>query len=338
MNTKWIKRIKRLFDHKAIVLMYHRVADLLFDPFELGVSPENFEKQLQVLTKKYNVIKVSELVRQLRERSVASKTVCVSFDDGYWDNYFTARPLLNNYQCPASFYIVSGSVGNTQPFWWDELQHIFLNNPRLPKRLSLVINGERVESELENDGVLTNEQWQKHRKWLFTEQPVSQRSAIFVRIWERLKPLASAQREKVLEELRSLSQSCPFYKEGELPINDRQLRTIAGNPLFEIGVHTISHPSLSLLDRKKQCQEVESCRDELETRCHKPIHTLSYPYGDYNEETLSVVKEQKMLGGLTTGEHIVTKRTDPYCMGRFQVKNWSGKEFEKRLTAWFNQY
>ena len=50
--------IKRIIDFlrpketKALVLMYHRVCDIETDPWQLAVSPNNFESQIKALKKK----------------------------------------------------------------------------------------------------------------------------------------------------------------------------------------------------------------------------------------------------------------------------------------------
>ena len=67
------------------------------------------------------------------------------------------------------------------------------------------------------------------------------------------------------------------------------------------------------------------------------MHTISYPYGDYNDVTLDIVKEQRLKGAFTTDEWIVNKRTSPIRIGRFQVKNWTGCEFQSQLRQWFKK-
>ncbi|MEJ7830493.1 MAG: hypothetical protein WKF91_19950, partial [Segetibacter sp.] len=72
--------------------MYHRIADINRDPWQLAVTPEHFEQNLTLLQKKFNVITVSELVEQLNNKSITSDSVCLTFDDGYADNYLFAKP------------------------------------------------------------------------------------------------------------------------------------------------------------------------------------------------------------------------------------------------------
>lgn len=83
--------------------MYHRVARVSFDPWELCVSPENFEQQLDVLSKRNKVIPLDELIDQLKKGRIFKNVVSITFDDGYIDNYTVAKPLLENFNLPATF-------------------------------------------------------------------------------------------------------------------------------------------------------------------------------------------------------------------------------------------
>jgi len=62
---------------------------------------------------------------------------------------------------------------------------------------------------------------------------------------------------------------------------------------------------------------------------------LAYPYGDYGDTTLAVVKKEKLAAAFTTCGQTVTRRSDLFRLGRFQVMNWNGEEFERQLRAWF---
>lgn len=119
---KLLSNIKKLFIQRSVVLMYHRIATAAHDHWQLCVSPRHFEEQLQVL-KRYKVIGLHELVS-----SVPRNGVAISFDDGYIDNYTTAKPLLEKYSLPATFFITNNNIGKQAEFWWDELENIFSND------------------------------------------------------------------------------------------------------------------------------------------------------------------------------------------------------------------
>ncbi len=313
--------------------MYHRVADLTTDPWQLAVSPENFEQQLWVLQKKYKLVSVTELLSYLDKKSIQSKTVCITFDDGYSDNYFAAKPLLEKYESPATFFISTHYTEQQKSFWWDELERIILISKRLPSILSVTINGELFVYQLENDASLTEEQQEKQKTWVWTEEPPTRRCELYLALHRRLKPLPYNELQSVIREIKSWSKYDKVFKE-DLPMTNQQLTDIAIQPLFDIGLHTARHSALPFHNREMQFKEIADNEQSLKDTCDNFTSVLAYPFGVYNEATISVVKEQKLNAAFTTTEKHITNSSDLYQLGRFQIKNWDGKEFERRISNW----
>ena len=81
------------------------------------VSPEDFERQMNFLKKRdYNVIGLKDLVDILeQEREIPQKTIVLTFDDGYSDNFIFAWPVLKRCNFPASIFLTTGWVGSFCP-------------------------------------------------------------------------------------------------------------------------------------------------------------------------------------------------------------------------------
>ena len=101
----WRKNISYSYPR---VLMYHMISEHLpknqskFN--RLRVKPSEFEKQLIWLKKKkfksFTLTELSEL------EDIPAKSVVLTFDDGYEDNFTKAFPLLKKYEFKATIYIV----------------------------------------------------------------------------------------------------------------------------------------------------------------------------------------------------------------------------------------
>ena len=79
------------------------------------VSPENFERQM-VFLKKYNykVVSLGRLVDILEQKKeIPAKTVVLTFDDGYSDNFIFAWPILRRHNFPATIFLTTGLMGGT---------------------------------------------------------------------------------------------------------------------------------------------------------------------------------------------------------------------------------
>ena len=85
------------------ILMYHYINDQEPLKSRLGVSPKAFERQMRFLKEhRYNVLPFEELVNIVRERKkFPPRTVAITFDDGYLDNFTAAYPILKRYGIPA---------------------------------------------------------------------------------------------------------------------------------------------------------------------------------------------------------------------------------------------
>ena len=331
------KKLRYFFRPKAVVLCYHRIADVAIDPWEIAVSPENFSQQLQVL-KKYKIFTASQLITQFRNRSLENGMVCLTFDDGYNDNYTIAKPLLEKYQCVSTFFIPVHYLGQQRQFWWDELQALLLGNHDLPRRLSIAINNEQFNFDLEHESIYNEKERQKLTSWIWHQAPPTKRSELYIELWKRIKPLKYENILGIMNELIEWSSATINISQLDLPINAEELRELVSNPLFEIGVHTVTHPALAFHDRLEQYNEIAGCKARLQELGNKPVKTIAYPYGIYNNDTIDVTKEVGLEAGFTTENKAIQKDDHPLKLGRVHVKNWNGVEFEKNLKYWIKGF
>jgi len=95
---------------KVAILMYHSVG---YNDVFFTVKPEEFKKQMDYLAAHhYHVVSLTSLAEcLLRKEEISPKTVVLTFDDGYEDNYFNVFPLLKEYNFPATIFLATGFVG-----------------------------------------------------------------------------------------------------------------------------------------------------------------------------------------------------------------------------------
>ena len=106
--------------------MYHQVCDRKDDPWELAVHPDHFDAQLDYLKRHFNVVPISELAEGIAQHKL-KKTVAITFDDGFKDNYTNAAPLLDWHNLPATFYVATSALGQEYVYWWDALQDVIFH-------------------------------------------------------------------------------------------------------------------------------------------------------------------------------------------------------------------
>ena len=88
------------------IIMYHNVKAQRVG--EYCVNPEEFEGDLVFLKERgFTVVTVSELIRFVNGGfEMPDKPIVLTFDDGRYNNYTQAFPLLKKYNCKASFFII----------------------------------------------------------------------------------------------------------------------------------------------------------------------------------------------------------------------------------------
>jgi peptidoglycan/xylan/chitin deacetylase (PgdA/CDA1 family) len=320
---------------RALVLMYHRVAEPDADIWNLAVSPAHFEQHLRVLQQLGNVIPATELVERLQSRTLKRRSIVITFDDGYVDNYLNAYPLLAQYQLPATFFIVSGNVGMAQEFWWDELAGILLLSEQLPESLLLILPGEtRLDINLKAEQ-LTPALRKQHQLWRASDAvPPTHRAALFYRLWQYLYPLPASDQQLLLRQLRTWVGQPAHARPAYHSLSLSQLRELSANEIFTIGAHTVTHPALASHSPTVQEHELVAGRQALREAINQPIELLAYPYGNYSNETAAIAAQLGFKAAFTTKARLITIADDMHTLGRFQVNNWNGDEFKRHLSQW----
>src|SRR3989338_3649321 len=86
------------------VLMYHSIDYTNDRKDKMVVSPEAFERQMKFLHDgSYNVVPLEKAVEYIKTgKKPPHKTLAITMDDGYYNNYQHAYPVLKKYNIPAA--------------------------------------------------------------------------------------------------------------------------------------------------------------------------------------------------------------------------------------------
>src|SRR6266487_1865568 len=237
-GTKTAKTISRWLQARflggALILGYHRVASVTRDEYEVCVTPQHFAEQMEVLNKYTHSIGLRELVQKLKERSVRPRSVAVTFDDGYADNLYQAKPILDKYAIPATVFICTSFAG--KEFWWDELDWLVMLSQAELGALYLGVGGTRFV-------------WDRPKANLPAETEV--RRMFHQALYRFLLTLDVEEQYQAMNTIRSWSGVSSIKTTARAMTHD-ELIQIVDDGLIEIGAHTRHHPMLPQLPLGQQ--------------------------------------------------------------------------------------
>lgn len=92
------------------VLIYHSIGQE--ENNELSMPPNQFKEQMDYLKKAHFTILTLDQVLEflINDHPIPRKSVLLTFDDGYLDNYTNAFPILKQYDFKATIFIVTGTI------------------------------------------------------------------------------------------------------------------------------------------------------------------------------------------------------------------------------------
>lgn len=328
-------RLLRRLSPKAIILLYHRIADVEIDPQLLCVSPAHFSEHMQVLREFYHPKSLADIYQEKKAKHFPNQSVMVTFDDGYADNFLVAQNILTAFEIPATVFVTSSMVDNKKEYWWDELERVFLSPNPLPRQLELEINNEIISFEFASElPGSTFKAWnvlsQSHRY---------SRQDAYLFLMDFLRKSNFITRENLLSEIfawAGLDRNTGRL--NNLSVSSKLLSSLPKNGFIDVGAHTVTHPLLSSLPQSEQESEISGSKSDLEKILDRPICTFAYPFGergDYSEDSIRSAREAGFSCACSNFSGLTTWLTDPFQLPRYIVRDWDGETFSKNLRGWF---
>lgn len=332
-----VKKLSNKLAPGGLILMYHRVAEVSSDPFKLCVTPRHFSEHLEVLKKHSQPIALRRLVQTLQDGKSPHRGVGITFDDGYADNLHHAKPLLEQYDIPATVFITTENLAQEREFWWDELERLILQPGNLPKNLNLTIKDRTYQWDLGEAACYQEESYQRDRPWnwyLSEEADPSSRQQLYRSLYQVLQPLLSDERQQKMDQLLVWSGTEAKIRATHRSLYPKEVMKLVEGGLIEVGAHTVTHPFLSKLSVSFQQQEIKQSKVNLEELIDAEISSFAYPHGNYNEITIDLVREAGFASACSTKPNKIRGNIDLFQLPRFEVQNWDGEEFAQRLSRW----
>jgi peptidoglycan/xylan/chitin deacetylase (PgdA/CDA1 family) len=295
---------------RLLILCYHGTSledEHLWRP-ALYMSQESLKSRLAFLKQgRYSVLPLGEALERLRAGSLPARSVALTFDDGTYDFYRQARPLLQKYGFPATVYLTTYYALCERPVFnlicsymlWKRRGEVLANTQEIgllePLDLRTESGRHRVVRSLID--LAEREEMTGVRK-----DDLAARLAHFLGI-----DYAALNAKRILQLM-----------------NAREIQEVAQNGI-DIQLHTHRHRMPE--DEALFSREIRENRAHiLELASARAVH-FCYPGGVYQPEFLPWLRAEQVISATTCDAGLCTGRSESLLLPRF-VDNHSRTQVE----------
>lgn len=307
--------------------MYHRVLPATdtrtrFEEPGMVVTPESFSTHLELLTKYFEIIKLSDWLEQKNQGlPLPPKACAITFDDGWVDNHEFAFPILKEASLPATIFLVSDMIGTELTFWPERLAQLIttIASTRTPDWSHPSLGW--LRKICESDDVLPN-------------APPSNEE--ISRIIARTKRLPDDEIHARLDQTEEDLELTVTRRSPDI-LNREQLIEMTASGLVEAGSHTCHH--IRLNDQTPTAvmeAEIRDSKAAIEKLTGMPVSTFCYPNGDHSPRALDMVRHY-YAGAVTTSKGWNSVNSDVHLIHRIGIHEDIAHDetaFLARISGW----
>jgi len=266
--------------------------------FESQLDKAVFEEIIKSIKSQYNVVPLKKIVCPIKNRNRFGKySLVLTFDDGYYNNYEVAYPLLKKYNLPATFFIPTGFISKKKILWNDMIR-LGLRNMK-SNQIVLKFNNKTIVLKIGN----------KYK-----------RKESMRYIVNFLKYLAPEERDRLLKLVYFQLNYMPepddladykFLSWKDIGNMDSQL--------ISISCHTVNHIILTTITPDEAEKEIKGSKDIIEKNLNIKCELFAYPNGsknDFSNNTKAILKKKGFKGAVTTIRGVNKFNTDIFELKR----------------------
>ncbi len=290
------------------VLIFHRVLPEPDPLFPDEMHARRFDSVCDWLSEWFNVLPLDAAVHRLKAGTLPSRAACITFDDGYADNFHVALPILQRHGLVATFFVATGYLDGGR-MWNDSI-------------IESVRACAMPELDLSSLGLGSHA----------LDSRQAQRAAIASLI-DRIKYQPLAERVAVTDRIAMLA-GVELPRDLMMTSDEVKNMRQAG---MQIGAHTQSHPILAGLSDTHARSEIKASQDFLEGLLGERVSLFAYPNGkpgrDYTPQSVEVVRRLGFDAAVSTQWGVTGQSDDTFQIRRFTPWDLDKFRFGLRMVA-----
>ena len=301
-RNKFLNKIVKYRNQKNVhILAYHRLCEkepqnYVFNSELFSATTHEFDKQMQYVSDNFNVITFNQLDEYCRNDRNDKNLLIITFDDGYYDNYSLAMPILDKYKLPATVYLATKNIDTGELFWFDAVAAFFKTYTLTEIDLESI--GEKI-----NLKSMGREHAFKHVGKFLKYSSDSIRSSLLLEIYEKYKFQVSDKDYKT---------ACPLSWDNVVEMSNHNI---------DFGGHTKSHCFLDRINSDMLDSEISGSMKRIEDKLGKYPDSFCYPAGVTNEKIKKYLENNNITYGVGYRHGInVWNNMDRYDLFREHVE------------------
>jgi peptidoglycan/xylan/chitin deacetylase (PgdA/CDA1 family) len=299
---------------RLLILCYHGISidDEHQWNSELYLPQEDLRRRLEILRdSRCAVLPLNEAIERLYAGTLPPRSVAVTFDDGFYDFYSRAYPLLREFEVPVTVYLTTLRCENNSPIFRLVCSYVLwkargrtVSMPEIGTVLDLTTAEERAKGLQAINAFAAREQLS-----------VEQKDELAARI----AALCGVDYQSIASR-RLLTIMTP---------NEVSALAAAGVD-FELHTHTHTTPTTPGAWER----EIGQNRASIERMTKRSAVHFCYPSGNYRAEFLPSLTEQRVVSATTCDPGLASRSTHPFMLPRFvDTTGVSPVEFEAWVTG-----
>jgi peptidoglycan/xylan/chitin deacetylase (PgdA/CDA1 family) len=309
-DSRWRRR-------KLLILCYHCFAIEQENQWRpaLFLTSERLRARFEILKRGgYNVLPLSEGLERLRRNELPERSIVLTFDDGTYDFYKMAYPLLKEYEFPATVYQTTYYCSRRMPVFSLICSYMLWKkrDTALPDLSSIGVSKDAgIGSHEARESVLAQLFAFAEREKLTTEQ----KNELAGRLAEQLGiNYGELLQKRVLQ----------------LMMPEEIAEAARGGIRFELHTHRHRMPR----DRELFAKEINDNRNALQAMTGSQATHFCYPSGDYESMFFPWLRELGVESATTCDPGIVSARSQAMTLPRFiDTTGQTELEFEGWLAG-----
>lgn len=288
--------------NELYVAMYHYTRDLAHSryPEIKGLDAKLFQQQIQFFKENFTFVSMDDVLEASNGgKPLPEKSILLTFDDGYIDNYTVALPILEEAGAKGLFFIPGKTFTKHELLIVNKIHFILAcaGENEVFETLKKRMDDYRGS---EFDYPSNEELFQKYVGGdIYSQtQRFNNAKTTFIKVMlqtvlpERLRNILADELFRLYVDVDEEELAYELY------MTKQQIRAMKRRGM-DIGIHGYDHNRLGKMPKEDAIKDIEMAMECLDGMIDPKQWAMCYPYGDYNDEVLQIVKERGGCMGVT---------------------------------------